>query len=129
MIISMERTSGTKNFKWLQVKLALERDIIVGNYNAGDQIPTIEQLMVKYSIGRTSAQRVLNELAEEGLIVRKVGKGCFVKPFVRERIRDDHREEAITSLKKAVVSLSEIGLSKTEINAFVRDALREGKRS
>lgn len=117
---------GNRNYKWLEVKRAIEREIVGGNIAAGSQIPTIDQLVVKYSIGRTTAQRVIDELAKDGLILRRAGKGCFVRPFVRERIKESYREEAKTELIKSVTYALDMGVTAKDIESIVAKTIANG---
>jgi GntR family transcriptional regulator len=43
----------------------------------GDQIPSEGELARKFDVGRVTVQRALSHLVDEGLIVRKQGKGTF----------------------------------------------------
>lgn len=114
---------GKRTCKWLAVKKAIEREIVCGNIAAGSQIPTLDQLVVKYSIGRTTAQRVLDELSKDGLIIRRVGKGCYVRPFVRERIKESHREEAREELAQSVSYALDVGVSASDIESIVAETI------
>jgi len=78
---------------WLAVKRDIEAKIITGEYEVGGKIPTIVELVDKYGIGKTTAQKIINALYDEGIIIKKVKLGCFVKPFVKERIYEQHEKE------------------------------------
>jgi DNA-binding LacI/PurR family transcriptional regulator len=55
------------------------REAIFGQeFPPGARIDSINELMQKHGISRETAKLVLKKLAEEGLIVRQVGKGSFV---------------------------------------------------
>lgn len=112
-----------KHYKWHKVKMAIERDILCGKYPAGARIPTIEQIMEQYGIGRTSAQRVLDELAGEDLILRKAGTGCYVRPFVRERIKENHTEEAKENIVASVSYALDIDMSPEEIGEIISSVI------
>lgn len=55
-----------------------------GFYKPGDQIPTELQLSETYHISRVTVRQTLARLVEEQILVKKAGKGTFVKirPFV-----------------------------------------------
>jgi len=88
---------------WLFVKRDIEAKIITGEYEAGQKIPTIVELVEQYNIGKTTAQKIINALYDEGTIVKKVGIGCFVKPFVKEKLLEQHGKE----LKQQAVNIVE----------------------
>jgi multiple sugar transport system substrate-binding protein len=76
---------------YLQLKNLLLADIVRGRYNPGDRLPTEHELCARYDISRTPVSRALNELAEQGVVVRHRKRGTFVSshwvqrtPNVRE---------------------------------------------
>lgn len=116
---------GVRTSKWYAAKKDIESKIRSGVYKQGERIPTIEQLMQEYNIGRTTAQRVLDELANDDLILRKVGKGCFVKMFVRDKVESKHKEQAITELYTAVKQCLEVGITVEEMQDLIVKAVSE----
>lgn len=49
-----------------------------GEYKNDSQIPTETALSQKYNISRITVRKALEELTDEGLLIRKQGKGTFV---------------------------------------------------
>ena len=78
---------------WLDVKENIELKIITGEYKPGDQIPPIRKMASLYNIGVTTAQKVMDDLYQEGIVSKKRGVGFFVKPYVRERLYKKHKSE------------------------------------
>ena len=87
---------------WEKVKSDIEVKIIKGEYAVGYKIPTIVELQIEYGIGKTTAQKIVSELYKEGTIVKKVGVGCFVKPFVKERLLEKHKVQLEIMTKELV---------------------------
>lgn len=87
---------------WQKVKNDIEVKIVTGEYAVGHKIPTIVELQAEYNIGKTTAQKIINELFKEGTIVKKVGVGCFVKPFVKERLMEQHKAQLETMVQELV---------------------------
>ncbi|MGM9683844.1 MAG: substrate-binding domain-containing protein [Eubacteriales bacterium] len=56
----------------------IEKDIKIGVYQPGSQIPTQREICEKYNVSRIVASTALSNLASEGLIVCEKGKGSFV---------------------------------------------------
>ncbi len=56
-----------------------KEQIISGQLEEGDQLPTETQLMAAYSVSRITAKRALDDLEREGYIYRQQGSGSFVK--------------------------------------------------
>jgi len=61
-----------------QLKLAIKNDILNGIYKEGDRLPNEKQLCEQYGVSRITVRRAIKELAKEGLIEVKHGKGTFV---------------------------------------------------
>lgn len=57
-----------------------------GTYKPGDKIPTELQLSEMYDISRVTVRQTLARLVDEQFLVKKAGKGTFVKksPFVEK---------------------------------------------
>ena len=64
-------------YQWLTDNL--RDDIAGGVYKPGDALPTEHELMRRYNLSITTVRRSVHDLAREGLIYRKAGKGTFVK--------------------------------------------------
>ncbi len=67
----------TPFYRWLAE--LLREEIAQGVYKPGDALPTEHQLMRRYDLSSTTVRRAVHDLAREGLIYRKAGKGTFVK--------------------------------------------------
>ncbi len=57
----------------------LREQIAQGTYKPGDMLPTEHELMRQYKLSITTVRRSVHDLAREGWIYRKAGKGTFVK--------------------------------------------------
>jgi GntR family uxuAB operon transcriptional repressor len=56
----------------------LERAIETGVYADGDQLPAERQLAVTFGTARSTIRKVLDELEQKKLVVRRMGSGTFV---------------------------------------------------
>jgi DNA-binding FadR family transcriptional regulator len=57
-----------------RIKQAIES----GVYADGDQLPAERQLAITFGTARSTIRKVLDQLAEKNLVVRRVGSGTFV---------------------------------------------------
>jgi GntR family transcriptional regulator len=64
---------------YYQLANILKEKIISGEYAPMDKLPTEKQLVNSYKISRVTVRQALQALENDGLIVRKRGKGSFVK--------------------------------------------------
>ena len=70
---------------YVQVKAALQARIERGDWQPGDQLPGEPQLCEMYDVSRTVIRQALREMAYDGLILRRKGKGTFVaEPIIVE---------------------------------------------
>lgn len=61
-----------------QLSNIIRSQIESGEYSRDEKIPTEIDLSEKYGISRITVRKALEELTDEGLLVRKPGKGTFV---------------------------------------------------
>lgn len=122
----MKKLAQSKTFTpntnlWLAVKMDIEAKIITGEYAAGTKIPTIVELIEQYGIGKTTAQKIITALDDEGVIVKKVGIGCFVKPFVKERLYEQHEQILKTQISNIVAEAALLQLSESHITELLKE--------
>lgn len=61
-----------------QIITSLLNEIDTGRLQPGDQVPSEKELTDQYQVSRITAKKALDQLAEEGVIVRIRGKGSYV---------------------------------------------------
>ena len=69
-----------------QLMMRLKNDILSGAYPPGGRIPSEQWLCDAYGVSRVTVRKALLDLVQEGLLVRRQGKGTFVAD---ERIQRD----------------------------------------
>jgi len=63
-----------------QVKSEILNDIRSSVYKVGETIPTEVQLEQRYNTSRITIRKAINQLVNEGILLKKQGKGTFVQP-------------------------------------------------
>jgi len=126
----MEKKEQDKSFSpnanlWLDVKRDIEAKIITGKYAAGYKIPTIMELAEQYNIGKTTAQKVIGGLFDDGTIIKKVGMGCFVKPFIKEKLLALHKKELKAHMISVIEEACLLGLDRDYIVRLTEEAWKE----
>lgn len=74
---------------YAKIQEDLWRKIESGVYKIGDLIPSEPRLAEQYSVSRGTARRALDELARQGYVVKKPGKGTFVRsasPMLQKKL-------------------------------------------
>ncbi|MFF5187411.1 GntR family transcriptional regulator [Streptomyces sp. NPDC000345] len=69
---------------YVQIRRELEAKIRAGELPPGARLPTEKDLSAEHGVSRATAQRVLNDLAEAGLAIRRRRHGTFVADVRRQ---------------------------------------------
>ena len=56
----------------------LRKKILGGEYRVGDALPSMRALISRYAVSKTTVQRALDELVNQGFVLRKQGCGTFI---------------------------------------------------
>jgi len=104
---------------YLQIIEQIKERIAVGDWPAGEAIPSIRQLAVDIGVSVITVKRAYLELEREGVIVTRQGRGCFVASDseVGNRIR---AQELARQLEQAARSAALLGLSPKELEKRIR---------
>jgi len=107
-----------------QIATQIKQRIAVGEWQAGQEIPSIRQLAADLRVSVITVKRAYFELEHAGLIVTQQGRGSFVA--------DDHssgsklfEREMVGHLEEAARLGTTIGMSEREIVSRLRKALDE----
>jgi GntR family transcriptional regulator len=85
---------------YLQIMEQIKQRIAVGDWGAGQQLPSIRQLAVDLEVSVITVKRAYLELEREGVIQTRHGKGSHVAEGIdlgiqlREAELDQHLEQA-----------------------------------
>ncbi|AEB06816.1 transcriptional regulator, GntR family [Coriobacterium glomerans PW2] len=78
-----------------QVMVELKKEIEIGTYEPGSQIPTEAELTRIYSVGRVTVRRAVDELVCQGYLTKQQGRGTFVN--AGKMTRKVHQKDDIQS--------------------------------
>jgi GntR family transcriptional regulator len=102
----------------------VRRDVLLGRLSAGDQLPTLREVVEAVAINPNTVAKAYAELEHEGLIVRRQGMGCFIAAAPSLGVLN--APSAVrTSLARWIRRAQEAGLSSEQIRVLVTDALDE----
>lgn len=73
---ALDRSSGVPLH--LQLRNMLRDQITEGPYRPGEAFPTEREVAERFRVSRTTVREALAELAQDGFLVRRQGKGTFV---------------------------------------------------
>lgn len=118
-ILEIDENSLTPLF--IQIAEWIESEILLGNIEEGECIPSTNQFASIYGINPATARKGFDLLTEKGIIFKKRGIGMFVADGAKEKLR----EKAKTNLIEERISLlvddaKKLGISKSELIEIIR---------
>lgn len=72
----IDKTSSTPLY--LQIQNLIVDQIRVGDYKAGEQVPSELEIASQYIVSRMTARKALDNLVSKGVLFRQHGKGTYV---------------------------------------------------
>jgi GntR family transcriptional regulator len=68
---------------YFQLENLLRGQIQLGDYKPGQALPTEDQLTKSYGVSRATVRKALSALEQDGLIIKKTGKGSYVSNKIK----------------------------------------------
>jgi GntR family transcriptional regulator len=115
---------------YAQLARILLRQVATGEFRPGDRLPSEAQLCERYGVSPMTVRRVVNILADQGVVIAEQGRGTFVKPlelstatFDLDRLQQLFRKEGQSRVK-----LSEVRISSAHERTARKLAIEVGDR-
>ena len=102
-----------------QISRQIKAQIISGELNEGDALPSIRKLAMELQISVITTKRAYEILEQEGFIDTVGGKGCFVAAQNKEFLREKKMKIVEEKLSEAVEEARILGISFTELNEML----------
>ena len=108
---------------YLQIMEQVKQRVAVGEWEPGEEIPSIRQLAVALRVSVITVKRAYLELEREGVILTQQGKGSVVAPDpeLGARLYD---EEFVEHIEQAARLGTLLGLSGEEIARRTEEATK-----
>lgn len=113
MKIIISNSSSTPIYE--QIKIQIINQIMSGELNEGDIIPSIRSLALDIKISVMTVKKAYDELEEEGYIKSVQGKGTFVVPKNMELVREQANKDIENYILKIIEISNKFNISKEEI--------------
>jgi GntR family transcriptional regulator len=107
---------------YLQIMEQIRRRVAVGDWKAGQALPSIRQLAVDLQVSVITVKRAYLELEREGIIATQQGKGSVVAAGAEIASRI-HEQELAAHLEQAARIGMLLGLAPREIQSRLRDTI------
>jgi GntR family transcriptional regulator len=106
---------------YIQIMEQIKRLVAVGDWPAGQEIPSIRQLAVDLRVSVITVKRAYLELERDGVIVTRQGKGSFVAEG-RDLGTKLLEQDLAKHLGEAVRLAAQLGLSPKQLAVRLREA-------
>lgn len=70
-----------------QIKTLLTRSLQGGEWRPGESIPSEMELAARFKVSQGTVRKAIDEMAVDGLVVRRQGKGTFVATHAEEQVQ------------------------------------------
>lgn len=117
MHLSVSLTSGEPIY--LQVKEQIKNQILAGQLQDGELLPSIRNLAQSLKISVITTKRAYDELEQEGLVTSVSGKGTFVSGKNKESIREIKYRDLEEQIRLAIQESRNLGLSRQDFLQLV----------
>ncbi len=119
----MEITQSMEKPIFLQIAEGIEDAILSGAFSEEEQIPSITEFSVKYTINPATALKGVNMLVDENIIYKKRGVGMFVKMGAAEQLRKKRRASFDNGYIKPVAEEAKrLGITKEDTLTMLENA-------
>lgn len=108
---------------YLQIKNQIKSQIISGDLQVGDKLPSIRFMAKELRISMITAKRAFDELEADGFIDSVQGKGNFVARQNKELIREEYLKKIEEKIQDIIEFSDIIGLSNSEIMQMIKSFL------
>lgn len=103
---------------WKFIKDDLELKIINGELRNADKVPSIADLATEYNVSKTTAQKTLEDMYNDGTITKRKGIGYFVIPYTKKKLFVKHKQELITKMNECLKDAGKLGMSSNDLEDF-----------
>ena len=115
MILTLDLDSDRALF--LQVADAIKQSLVRGDIGPGDPLPAGRELAASLDVSLETVQRAYRQLAEQGIVTSRVGRGT--------RIANDVDTTAFSieaEVRQLVQQAQNFGIAKTQLLKIIKDA-------
>jgi DNA-binding LacI/PurR family transcriptional regulator len=74
-----------KTPKYQEIVGSLRRDVSMGRFKPGERIPSEAEITRRFKVSRMTAVKAIQQLQQEGLVLRRAGSGTFVAESAETR--------------------------------------------
>ncbi|MFJ7678630.1 GntR family transcriptional regulator [Peribacillus sp. NPDC097198] len=112
---------------YLQIREKIEDQIVNDQLKEGDQAPSTNQLVSFYKINHATVSKGVNQLVEEGILLKKRGIGMFVAEGAKSKLVQKRKKAFVDQYVIGLVQEADnLGISEHEIMEFIKQVKGRG---
>ena len=123
MRISLNHHSGDPLYR--QVVEAIRLRIAKGEFEAGEQLPSIRDLAAQLQINSRTVVKAYEELDRAGLVVMQQGRGVFVASNRAALPANERRKRLRELTVKLLVEARQVGSNLDEVIEIIHETAKE----
>lgn len=93
----------------------IKENVIKGYLKSGDEMPSVRKMAISLSVTPNTVSKAYQELERQKIIETIRGKGTYVADTSNIKVDDEKTEQIQKELKKQIIELKCMGLTKQEI--------------
>lgn len=109
---------------YLQIIERVQMDIVTGQYQPGDKLPSVRDLAQEAAVNPNTMQKALSELERSGLIYSQRTSGRFITED-KELIHQMKKELAAAEVSAFVAHMKQLGITPEEIRQLLAKTMEE----
>lgn len=109
---------------YLQIIERVQMDIVTGQYQPGDKLPSVRDLAQEAAVNPNTMQKALSELERSGLIYSQRTSGRFITED-KELIHQMKQELAAAEVSSFVAHMKQLGITPEEILQLLAKTMEE----
>lgn len=109
---------------YLQLAERIHRQIISNELKAGEKLPSVRDMGIKYGMNPNTVQRAYSELEREGILETRRGQGTFVSER-HDRLAEQRVKLKNEQIEQFVGVMQEMGYSAKEILSGLQEYLND----
>ncbi len=90
-----------------------------------DQLPSIRQLATNLQVGIITVKRAYDDLANEGFLISRMGKGFFISEINLAQIKKEYLKELHAKITDLKPLIKDTGLNKKELIHLLEQVMGE----
>jgi len=102
-----------------QIMKQIQSQIISGDLNAGEQLPSIRKLALELQISVITTKRAYDELENDGFINSVTGKGSFIAEQSQDLLKEKKMKRVEDKLSEAVDEARALGIPLTDMRVML----------